>query len=209
MDGAGAVIRPRCSSRPSHARKRSGALTGEAYAVIDGTDGRAHYVRLRGIEAFAQAPPAGGIVDVRRFGSRDDPRPTLVLANRSDIDLGRQAAAPGATWLDYRLVERERMPLAMGGFGQEVRDAMVARPSISPRKVLPTASGPASSRSETSSPRRSQRPLPGRRWPVRLTGLHGTCVFSSSTCELVAQKSETVATTAPENQGYIGELGNH
>jgi hypothetical protein len=35
--------------------------------------------------------------------------------------------APGATWLDYRLVERERMPLAMGGFGQEVRDALTAR----------------------------------------------------------------------------------
>jgi hypothetical protein len=30
--------------------------------------------------------------------------------------------APGATWLDYRLVERVWMPLAMGGFGQEVRD---------------------------------------------------------------------------------------
>jgi Protein of unknown function (DUF3363) len=35
--------------------------------------------------------------------------------------------APGATWLDYRLIERERMPLAMGGFGQEVRDALKAR----------------------------------------------------------------------------------
>jgi hypothetical protein len=32
-----------------------------------------------------------------------------------------------STWLDYRLVERERMPLAMGGFGQEVRDAIAAR----------------------------------------------------------------------------------
>jgi type IV secretory pathway VirD2 relaxase len=102
-------------------------LTGEAYAVIDGTDGRAHHVRFRGIDAFAQAPPAGGIVEVRRFGSSDDPRPTLVLANRSDIDLERQVTAPGATWLDYRLVERERMPLAAGGFGQEVRDALAAR----------------------------------------------------------------------------------
>ncbi len=37
-------------------------LTGEAYAVIHGTDGRAHYVRLRGIEAFANTPPSGGIV---------------------------------------------------------------------------------------------------------------------------------------------------
>jgi hypothetical protein len=50
-----------------------------------------------------------------------------VLANRSDIDLEPQVTAPGATWLDYRLVERERMPLAMGGFGQEVRDALTAR----------------------------------------------------------------------------------
>jgi type IV secretory pathway VirD2 relaxase len=102
-------------------------LTGEAYVVIDGTDGRAHHVRLRGIEAFAQAPPMGGIVEVRRFGSPGDPRPTLVLANRSDIDLDRQVTARGATWLDYRLVEREQIPLAMGGFGREVRDALAAR----------------------------------------------------------------------------------
>jgi type IV secretory pathway VirD2 relaxase len=102
-------------------------LTGEAYAVIDGTDGRAHHVRFRGVEAFAHAPPVGGIVEVRRFGSADDPRPTLVLANRSDIDLAPQVTAPGATWLDHRLVERESMALARAGFGQEVRDAMAAR----------------------------------------------------------------------------------
>ena len=102
-------------------------LTGEAYAVIDGTDGRAHHVRFRDIEAFAHAPPIGGIVEVRRFGGADDQRPTLVLANRSDFDLAGQVTAPGATWLDHRLVEREPMPLSMGGFGREVRDAMIAR----------------------------------------------------------------------------------
>jgi hypothetical protein len=41
---------------------------GEAYAVIDGADGRAQHVRLRGIEAFADAPPAGAILEARRFG---------------------------------------------------------------------------------------------------------------------------------------------
>jgi len=102
-------------------------LTGEAYAVIDGTDGRAHHVRFRGIEAFEHAPPIGGIAEVRRFGSPDDPRPTLVLANRSDMDVDQQVRAPGATWLDHRLVAREPMPLAMGGFGQEARDAIAAR----------------------------------------------------------------------------------
>jgi len=102
-------------------------LTGEAYAVIDGTDGRAHHVRFRGTEAFEHSPPIGGIVEIRRFGGADDQRPTLVLANRSDIDLARQVTAPGATWLDHRLVERQPMPLSMGGFGREVRDAMTAR----------------------------------------------------------------------------------
>lgn len=102
-------------------------LTGEAYAVIDGTDGRAHHVRFRGIEAFEHSPPLGGIVEVRRFGGPDDPRPTLVLANRSDLDLNRQIAAPGATWLDHRLVEREPGAMSSAGFGAEVREAMRAR----------------------------------------------------------------------------------
>jgi type IV secretory pathway VirD2 relaxase len=102
-------------------------LTGEAYAVIDGTDGRAHHVRFRGIELLDHAPPVGGIVEVRRFGSPGDPSPILVLTSRSDIDLARQVTARGATWLDYRLAEREHTPLAMGGFGQEVRDALAAR----------------------------------------------------------------------------------
>lgn len=102
-------------------------LTGEAYAVIDGTDGRAHHVRLRGIEAFDQAPPIGGIVEVRRFGQPGEERPTLVLANRSDLDLAAQVTATGATWLDHRLVERAPTPLAIGGFGREARDAMEAR----------------------------------------------------------------------------------
>jgi len=102
-------------------------LSGEAYAVIDGTDGRAHHVRFHSIEAFEHAPPIGGVVEVRRFGDADDPQPTLVLATRSDFDLDGQIGASGATWLDHRLVERTPTPLAMGGFGGEVRDAMKAR----------------------------------------------------------------------------------
>ena len=101
--------------------------TGTAFAVIEGADGRAHHVRFRGLDAFDHAPAPGGIVEVRRFGGPDDSRPTLVLANRSDLDLQSQVTAPGATWLDHRLVERSRMPLAMGGFGAEAREALDAR----------------------------------------------------------------------------------
>jgi type IV secretory pathway VirD2 relaxase len=120
--GAGSPIIGRLVDKGLHDE-----LTGEAYAVIDGADGRAHHVRFRGIEAFEHAPPAGGIVEVRRFGGAEDQRPTLVLATRSDLDLRSQITAPGATWLDHRLVEREQMPLSMGGFGREARDAMQAR----------------------------------------------------------------------------------
>ncbi|AZO54386.1 MULTISPECIES: DUF3363 domain-containing protein [unclassified Mesorhizobium] len=120
--GAGSPIIGRLVDKGLHDE-----LTGEAYAVIDGTDGRAHHVRFHGIEAFEHAPPVGGIVEVRRFGGPEDQRPTLVLATRSDFDLRSQITAPGATWLDHRLVERDQMPLSMGGFGREARDAMQAR----------------------------------------------------------------------------------
>lgn len=102
-------------------------LTGEAYVVIDATDGRAHHVRFRSVEALEHTAAIGGIVELRRFGGAQDENPTLVLANRSDIDLQAQVAAPGATWLDYRLVEREPMAFSIGGFGREVCEVIAAR----------------------------------------------------------------------------------
>ena len=101
-------------------------LTGTAYAVIDGTDGRTHHVRLPGIEALEQSPKLGGIVELRGVGRPGEAKPTLVLATRSDLDLAAQVKAPGATWLDHRLIERGA-GLADGGFGAEVRRAMDAR----------------------------------------------------------------------------------
>jgi hypothetical protein len=44
--------------------------------------GDAHGTASKGLRPFAHAPPADGIVEVRRFGGPDDPRPTLVLAGR-------------------------------------------------------------------------------------------------------------------------------
>ncbi|RUX28581.1 DUF3363 domain-containing protein [Mesorhizobium sp. M2A.F.Ca.ET.042.01.1.1] len=102
-------------------------LGGEAYAIIDGVDGRAHHVRFRGIDAFEHAPANGGIVELRRLSGPEDRHPALVLATRSDLDLPAQVTAPGATWLDHRLVERVAMPLSQAGFGREVSEAMQAR----------------------------------------------------------------------------------
>lgn len=102
-------------------------LSGQAYAVIDGVDGRIHHVRFASIGALEHASPMDGIVEVRRFGRADDPSPTLSLMSRSDVDLASQVTAPGATWLDHRLVARDASSFALGGFGEEVRRAMEAR----------------------------------------------------------------------------------
>jgi hypothetical protein len=101
-------------------------LNGAAYAVIDGTDGRTHHVRLPGIEALEHSPPIGGIVEVRSIVRPTDPRPALILSSRSDLDLAAQVRARGATWLDHRLIERGG-GLADGGFGTEVKRAMDQR----------------------------------------------------------------------------------
>ncbi|HWL46166.1 MAG TPA: DUF3363 domain-containing protein, partial [Sphingomonadaceae bacterium] len=101
-------------------------LTGTAYAVIDGTDGRTHHVRLPGIEALEHSPDVGGIVELRAIGRPGEPEPRLFLATRSDLDLAAQVKAPGATWLDHRLIERGTN-IGTSGFGAEVRRAMDER----------------------------------------------------------------------------------
>jgi hypothetical protein len=46
---------------------------------------------------------------------------------RSDLTLEAQIKSPGATWLDRTLLAREPIALAEGGFGADVRDALVKR----------------------------------------------------------------------------------
>jgi type IV secretory pathway VirD2 relaxase len=107
------------------ARGLDDELKGTAYAVIDGVDGRAHYIRLVDLNAASDAAP-GGIVELRQFKDAAS-RQRVALAVRSDLDLKAQVSADGATWLDRQLVAREPASLSSGGFGQEVRDAMNAR----------------------------------------------------------------------------------
>ncbi|MBI3276009.1 MAG: DUF3363 domain-containing protein, partial [Methylocystis sp.] len=100
-------------------------LTGAAYAIVDGADGRAHHLRFPDIEATSDAA-AGGIVELRHYIDAKGAE-RIGLAVRSDLSLDEQIKAEGATWLDRRLVERVETPLAHGGFGQEVREALIAR----------------------------------------------------------------------------------
>ncbi len=100
-------------------------LKGSAYVVIEGVDGRAHHVRFSSLEATGDAT-VGAVVEVRPF-TGDDGQRRVSLAVRSDLALEAQIKSPGATWLDRTLLAREPIALAEGGFGADVRDALVKR----------------------------------------------------------------------------------
>jgi len=106
------------------ARGLDDELTGTAYAVVDGIDGRTHHIRFPDLDAAGDSAP-GSSVELRRYEDAGG-RSRMVLAVRSDLSIEAQVTASGATWLDRRLVAREPADLG-GGFGLEVQQAMEAR----------------------------------------------------------------------------------
>ncbi|ESZ69214.1 VirD2 family relaxase/mobilization nuclease [Mesorhizobium sp. L103C105A0] len=100
-------------------------LKGSAYAVVDGTDGRTHHIKLSDLDAAGDSAP-GSIVELRKFNDAQG-HPRAALAVRSDLDIERQVTAAGATWLDRQNIAREPIALSDGGFGAEVRQAMERR----------------------------------------------------------------------------------
>lgn len=100
-------------------------LSGSAYAIVDGIDGRTHHIRFHGLEATGDSGP-GSIVELRHYEDAKG-RSRVALAVRSDISIADQIGADGATWLDRQLVAPEPAELGEGGFGREVKQALEAR----------------------------------------------------------------------------------
>ena len=99
-------------------------LTGEAYAVIDGADGRVHHLRFRDLDQSSDAAP-GAIVELRSWTDRRG-RAGQSLWVRSDLPLDKQIAASGATWLDRQLLSSDPVQ-SLGGFGGEIEQAKAER----------------------------------------------------------------------------------
>lgn len=99
-------------------------LSGTAYAIVDGVDGRAHHLRFSSYEATSDTT-VGGIVEVRHRTDRSG-RERSALKGLSDLSLADQVSARGATWLDQQLIAKQ--PLLLGpGFGREVAQALEER----------------------------------------------------------------------------------
>ncbi|MEJ6394555.1 DUF3363 domain-containing protein [Gymnodinialimonas sp. 2305UL16-5] len=101
-------------------------LSGEAYAIIDGVDGRLHHFRFRDLDLTGDTP-LGGIVETRSWAGKDGGAKRLSLVGRSDMAIDKQIGSDGATWVDRLALAKTRAPLAPSGFGAEVRDALEKR----------------------------------------------------------------------------------
>ena len=80
-------------------------LKGSAYAIVAGVDGRTHHLGFSDIEFTGDAPP-GAIVEARVYDDANG-RKRLSLATRSDLSVGEQITANGATWLDRQLLAKD------------------------------------------------------------------------------------------------------
>ena len=105
-------------------------LTGSAYAVIDGTDGRAHHVRLRDLEATGDGAP-GAVVELRRFEDRAGAA-RVALAVRSDLSLEAQITRTGR--------DLARPARCQQGRGGAVRQRVRERGPRPPSKLAPSIS---------------------------------------------------------------------
>ena len=93
-------------------------LAGKPYIIIDGIDGRSHYVQL-GPGIDISDIPANAVV---RAAAASGGKWTAVRV-LSDLPIDHQVTARGATWLDRQLVGRDKPTLAPTGFGAEVAEA--------------------------------------------------------------------------------------
>ena len=113
-------------------------LSGEAYVIIDGIDGRAHHLRLPNLERTGDAMPEA-VVATGAWTDRNGKQQISLLVC-SDMSIESQIGARGATWLDRQLTSPRPEALA-GAFGAQVSDALAKRTEVLLAEGLAKRSG--------------------------------------------------------------------
>lgn len=108
-------------------------LTGSAYVLVDGLDGRQHHLTFSHLADTTDAP-TGAIVELRAYVDRSGGA-QQALAVRSDLGLEAQVQARGATWLDRQILKHAPDDGA-AGFASEAASAMSQRAGVLVRRGL-------------------------------------------------------------------------
>ncbi|MBL0923445.1 MAG: DUF3363 domain-containing protein [Sphingomonadaceae bacterium] len=113
-------------------------LTGQAYAIVDGADGRVHHLKFGDLEWTGDAAP-GAIVELRSWEG-DDGKVRASLGCRPVLPLERQVTANGATWIDRHLLSSDATN-ASRGFGAEIEQARIDRTAFLEKEGLARRQG--------------------------------------------------------------------
>jgi type IV secretory pathway VirD2 relaxase len=106
------------------------------YLIVDGIDGRVHYVDA-GMGTLAKDYRRGALVEIAPAENQKQTELNPEMTRRKNVQrvillsrwsLDDQTTADGVTWLDRQLIQsKPDMEMAQTGFGSEVRQALKAR----------------------------------------------------------------------------------
>ena len=101
-------------------------ITDRTWVVIDAVDGRVHYAELGRLKA-TDVPERGTLVALAGEAAPGKPSAAPKLQLLSPMEIERQTAYEGPTWIDQALLAKWRPDADVAGFGAELRGAFAAR----------------------------------------------------------------------------------
>jgi hypothetical protein len=101
-------------------------ISDRTWVVVDAVDGRAHYADLGRLQA-GQVPARGMLVALGGDTLQVKPSPHPTVQVLSPVEMERQTAYDGPTWLDQAILSKWRPDASVRGFAAEVDGALAAR----------------------------------------------------------------------------------
>src|SRR5512145_232699 len=101
-------------------------ITDRTCVVVDAVDGRVHYAELGRLSA-AEVPNRGVLVALAGDSLAVKPSVHPRVRVLSPVEVERQAAYDGPTWLDQAILSKWRPHASAWGFGAEIDGALAAR----------------------------------------------------------------------------------
>ena len=101
-------------------------ITDRTWVVVDAVDGRVHYAELGRLKP-ADIPARGTVVALAGDNVQGRPSPVPRLQVLSAVEIERQTAYDGPTWLDQAIVSKWRPEAQVRGFACDLEGALAAR----------------------------------------------------------------------------------